>query len=114
MMKYTPLTRIDNRPMASAATAAARAGATSAVERPGRLHEHQRCDVAADPEEGRVTEGHHAGVAHEKVEAHGEDAPDQDLLEELDRIVAGHERKGRRRHRRHQAPRSEPAARAII
>ncbi len=60
---------------------------------PGRLHERQRRDVAADTEEGRVPEGDHSRVAHQQVEAHGEDAPDKDLLEQLDWVVAGEERR---------------------
>src|SRR6266478_5628741 len=72
MMKYTPLTRIEKKPMTS---------------------------VAADTEEGRVPEGDHSRVAHQQVEAHGEDAPDKDLLEQLDGVVAGEERRsGNDRH----------------
>ena len=56
--------------------------------------EEQGSQVAADAEEGGVAEGHHARVAHEQVEAHGEDAPDQDLLEQLHRVGAGEEGEG--------------------
>ena len=37
MMKYTPLTRVENTPMTSAARAAAAAGTTSPVKSPGDL-----------------------------------------------------------------------------
>ena len=59
----------------------------------------QRGHVAPDAEERGVAEGHHARVAHQEVEAHGEDPPDENLLQELHRVVAGREREeGQRDH----------------
>ncbi len=86
-----------------------RPAATSPAKSAGRALEQERGDVAADAEERGVAERHHAGVAHEEVEAHGEDAPDQDFLEELDRVAAGDERAGTGRDRgEHARQRSAP------
>ena len=49
MMKYTPPTRIDRNPMASAPTAAARAGAPSAARRPGHFGRRRAAVYAPIP-----------------------------------------------------------------
>jgi hypothetical protein len=59
----------------------------------GRLDEGKGGRVGTDAEEGRMTEGHHARVPHQEVEAHGEDAEDQDLLQQLHRVCPREERK---------------------
>src|SRR6266496_3577199 len=58
----------------------------------GRLHENAG-RVGADAEVGRVAEGHEPGVANEKVEAGGEERPDDDVVRQ-ERVVA----RSRRRH----------------
>ncbi len=50
----------------------------------GDVLEQQACRVAADAEIGGLAERDHAGVAHQKVERHGEQRPDEDLGRELD------------------------------
>src|SRR4029434_1612225 len=60
---------------------------------PGTLAQRERGHVAADAEERGVAERDHAGVSHQEIEAHREDAHDEDLLEELHRVVAGPEGK---------------------
>ena len=105
-MKYTPLTRMEKNPMTSAAKAAARAGHGERGQHAGLGLEGEGRHVAAEAEKSRVAERHQAGPPHEEVETHGEDSPDQDLLEDLDRIVAGQrgEQRGQREHARESQP----------
>src|SRR5215472_11453931 len=72
---------------------------------PGLLHEDAR-GVGADPEVCGMSEGDEPGVAHEEIEAGGEERPDEDVVGEK-RVVAraqggdeerGHEHEGDPRH----------------
>src|SRR5213594_804516 len=65
---------------------------------PGLLHEDAG-RVGADAEVGGVTEGDEARVAHQEVQARGEERPDGD--------VVGEERVEARAHRRHREHREE-------
>ena len=108
MMKYTPPTRIEKKPITSAARPAATRGQHQRRDQARAAGERERGHVAADAEEGGVAEGDHARVAHQQIEAHREDAPDEDLLEELDRIGPGPEREqGQRRHHRREGEQPE-------
>jgi hypothetical protein len=94
MMKYTPLTRVEKKPMTSAARLLARTGRRSAPTGP----------VAADAEEGGGAPRHHARVAHQEIQAHGVDTPDEDLLQELHRIAAERRREGQEREDEERDP----------
>src|SRR6266436_890572 len=71
------------------------------------LHEDAR-GVGADAEVRRVPEGDEAGVTDEKVEAGGEERPDDDVVGEKGVVARSRGRHEQRGHEHHQRPRNFP------
>ena len=76
------------------------------------MHQQRRA-VGAEAEIGGVAEGDHAAAAHDELQADGEQREDEDLAQDLKRVVAGDQRQDRedRHHRRDRpADRARPPA----
>src|SRR5882724_5771086 len=71
------------------------------------LHEDAR-GVGAEAEVRRVPEGDEAGVTEEKVEAGGEERPDDDVVGEKGVVARSRGRHEQRGHDHHQRPRNFP------
>ena len=96
MAKETPVERVQTQAIGTAITiVTAHREQDADRQRQLQMGEDQRGGVGAEPIRGGVAERIEPAIAHQEIEAHGEQAEDQRFDQDRQRILRHHERQQR-------------------